>query len=209
MTKDPASPCITAELATCGQARKVEGMGSLLAVRSSGGLGLIDITDPEEPVGLGMVWIIDAGRFLWTEEGTMDQCMHLSEIDQTIIDVVTAFGRFGDTLDSEGHYLYTTSRKKLMSFEVKNSFMPELLDYLTFGRQIKAMRVYNGYAYLNTKRDEPHVIDISDPSLLELAGAHDIEWWVKGLEIVDERVYLLHRNKIKVAQVYPAGGWIW
>jgi hypothetical protein len=206
---DAASPFVVSELSTCGQAKNVAVTGTTLAVASSGGLGLVDISDPREPAGLGMLWVMETGPHVWTYDGLMEECAMLCEGEQAVVDLVFSFSDFGRSLEADGGSIFAASRIRLMSFGVSRDKLPVLLDDMAYRRAVENMRIYGPYAYVNLAGGRTSLIRISETETLEEIGAHEVAWWVKGVEIEGERAYILDGNRLKIAQVMPSWGWIW
>ena len=57
----------------------------------------------------------------------------------------------------------------------------------------------NGYVYLNLKRGESAVFDVSDPSMPVYMGGHDVGAWVDGIEFEAGRAYRLDGRRVDVA----------
>jgi|GEM_PF-2817187 len=206
---NPASLYVISEIQTCGQSKSIAISGKYLAVTSSGGIGLIDISIPSNPQGLGMLWVMEAGPFIWTHESTMQECESLSEGEQSFIDALFFLSNFGKNLESTKGYLFATSVKRLMSFGIKEGEIPVLVDDIYYRRNIEDMRIYGSYAYLNLSSNRSILVNISNPGDIEEVGVHDISTWVKGLKIVGDRAYILDRNRLKIARIEPSWGWIW
>jgi V8-like Glu-specific endopeptidase len=206
---DPSSPNIVSEVPTCGRARSLAMDGSLLAVASAGGIGLIDVLDPTNPDGLGMLWIFTAGPHTNTREGTMAECAELDGHGQALLDVLGFFGGFGRLIERKDKTLFAASRKMLLGFFVKEDFIPALVGSIAFTKKIEDMRLHDRFLYLNMAHHEGVIVDAASPLTMSEVGYHDIDWWVRGQIIEANRVYLLDRSRIKIAEVMPGFGWIW
>lgn len=207
---DPSSPYVVSEIATCGQAKSVEVLGNLLAVASSGGIGLLDISNPGELWGLGMLWVMEAGPRIWTFEESMEECGRLCDGEQAVIDIVFMFSEFGRNLEAQGEYVFSNSMHNLLSFDVDTDLgMPLLIDSIAYRGRVDKMRVHYPFAYITLRNGEGRLVKIDDMAALEKAGSHDVEWWVKGLEIEGSRAYVLDRNKVRIGEIVPSGDWPW
>jgi hypothetical protein len=115
----------------------------------------------------------------------------------------------GSSLEADGGSIFAASRIRLMSFGVSRDKLPVLLDDMAYRRAVENMRIYGPYAYVNLAGGRTSLIRISETETLEEIGAHEVAWWVKGVEIEGERAYILDGNRLKIAQVMPSWGWIW
>jgi hypothetical protein len=206
---DPALPFVAAEVPTCGRAMSLALEKNILAVASSGGVGLVDVSSTSSPEGLGMLWIREAGPHIWAEEGSMEECALMGEGERFWTDLLGFFSGSARIIESDTGFFYAASRKTVLSLYVETGRRPVFLDSLRLSRPIDEMRVLGGRIYVNSQGGAKVTVDAVDPSNLLVDAPHDVFWWVEGQEIEGDLVYLLDRNQIKIARVVPGGGWAW
>jgi hypothetical protein len=206
---DPALPFVAAEVPTCGRAMSLALDRNVLAVASSGGVGLVDVSSMSNPEGLGMLWIREAGPHLWAEEGSMEACALMGEGERFWTDRLGFFSGSARIIESDAGFFYAASRKTVLSLYVETGRRPVFLDSLRLSRPIDEMRALGGRNYVNLEGGAKVTVDAADPTNLFIDAPHEVFWWVEGQEISGDLVYLLDHNEIMIARVSPGGGRAW
>ena len=174
--------------------RRFTGRGDYLYVPTGGGLNIITVSDPTQPVKSGMfpevarmpdvsvfrdyAYVLTAESWIW---GTQPrQFLHIYDICAPATPILmnpTApvdFSARQIGVFAQGNYAYVISPNNLTIVDVHNPTQPVIVGQLTDARLTIAdnnypmpMQVKDGYAYIVTgERNERffHIVDVVDPS---------------------------------------------
>jgi len=169
---------------------------------------LIDVAYPPDSLGLGMLWVSEHGRTVFTEMISMEECMFLSDAEQEVLDDIIS-GPFGASLEVVDGKFLAAGRDKVMLFGIHKGREPMLIGFADLKGRIEEIRAAHNHVYVSMKGNKTYTVDVTDPANMTIVGSHEVAYWVQGLEVSDSRAFLLDGNRLGIALIHENGGWLW
>jgi hypothetical protein len=201
---DPLRPQIVGQLTMPDWSMGVAVAGNYAYVADSyGGLAVVDVTDPRQPLLVGGVAMLFAtavavsGTHAYVTDTYGIQVVDVA--DPLHPEIVGATDTPAARVAVAGPYAYATTAFGLQVIDVANPEEPQVVGEIRAPGPAEGVAVSGGYAYVASRGVQ--VIDVTDPQELWLVGsvgAGTGDWG--DVAISDGRVFFLRRNAYEASE---------
>jgi hypothetical protein len=230
---DTENPVIVGSTPIPEYATAVAVSGDYAYVGWSGGLDVIDITNPQTPSSVGRLAGLDpvlgvsvlAGHvYVVDDQDWWHEAGHLHVIDVTpasgpvlVGSVIMAGGAYAVAIAESGGHIYAdvavhdlgSHHSLLQVVDVTNPEYPHVVGTspMTEGKYARGVAVAGGYAYLSGEGF--HVIDVTSPQSPQIVGSADTPGWAAGVALSGSYAYIADARFLTVIDIsIPQHPWL-